>query len=79
MALGTWLTLRERAMLGDSGASLIGGMIGICLVGALGPAGTYLSLAGLIAISLYGEVRSISAAVERVPLLQRLDSLGRVN
>jgi UDP-GlcNAc:undecaprenyl-phosphate GlcNAc-1-phosphate transferase len=79
VALCAWLTLTERAMLGDTGASLIGGMIGVLLVTALSPLGTTLALAVLIAISLYGEFRSISIAIERVPLLQRLDSLGRVN
>jgi UDP-GlcNAc:undecaprenyl-phosphate/decaprenyl-phosphate GlcNAc-1-phosphate transferase len=79
VALCAWLTLTERAMLGDTGASLIGGMIGVLLVTALSPVGVALALVGLIAISLYGEFRSISAAIERVPLLYRLDSLGRVN
>ncbi|HKH22398.1 MAG TPA: hypothetical protein VKA88_02160, partial [Solirubrobacterales bacterium] len=79
VAAASSLTLRERGMLGDSGASLIGGMAGICLATALEGAATWVALAGLIAISLYGEFRSISAAVERVPLLHRLDSLGRVN
>jgi UDP-GlcNAc:undecaprenyl-phosphate GlcNAc-1-phosphate transferase len=79
VAACAWLTLSERAMLGDTGASLIGGMIGVLLVTTLPAAGIAIALAGLIAISLYGEFRSISAAIERVPLLQRLDSLGRVN
>jgi UDP-GlcNAc:undecaprenyl-phosphate/decaprenyl-phosphate GlcNAc-1-phosphate transferase len=78
-ALCAWLTLSERAMLGDTGSSLLGGMIGVLLVTALSPIGTALALAALIVISLYGEFRSISAAIERVPPLQRLDSLGRVN
>jgi UDP-GlcNAc:undecaprenyl-phosphate/decaprenyl-phosphate GlcNAc-1-phosphate transferase len=79
VAVCAWLTLRERAMLGDSGASLIGGMIGILLVTALPAGALWLALALLIAISLYGEFRSISSGIGRVPLLQRLDSLGRVN
>jgi UDP-GlcNAc:undecaprenyl-phosphate/decaprenyl-phosphate GlcNAc-1-phosphate transferase len=79
VAACAWLTLSERAMLGDTGASLVGGMIGILLVTTLSGPGIGLALAGLIAISLYGEFRSISAAIERVPLFQRLDSLGRVN
>ncbi len=79
VAAGAWFTLRERAMLGDSGASLVGGMIGICLVTTLSAPVTYAALAALILISLYGEFRSISAAIGRVPLLERLDSLGRVN
>jgi UDP-GlcNAc:undecaprenyl-phosphate/decaprenyl-phosphate GlcNAc-1-phosphate transferase len=79
VAVGAWFTLRERAMLGDSGASLIGGMIGILLVTTLAAPATYLALTGLIAIALYGEFRSISSAVGRIPLLERLDSLGRSN
>jgi UDP-GlcNAc:undecaprenyl-phosphate GlcNAc-1-phosphate transferase len=79
VAACAWLTLRERAMLGDTGASLIGGMIGVLLATTLSAPGIALALAGLIAISLYGEFRSISAAIERVPLFHRLDSLGRVN
>jgi len=79
VAVGAWLALRERAMLGDSGAGLIGGMIGVLLVTTLSVPALWTALALLIAISLYGEFRSISSAVSRVPLLQRLDSLGRVN
>jgi UDP-N-acetylmuramyl pentapeptide phosphotransferase/UDP-N-acetylglucosamine-1-phosphate transferase len=79
LAAGAWFTLRELAMLGDSGASLVGGMIGICLVTTLSAPATYAALAVLILISLYGEFRSISAAIGRVPLLERLDSIGRVN
>ena len=75
----SWFTLRERAMLGDTGASLIGGMIGILLVTALPPVGLLIAIAALFAISLYGEFRSISAVIGRVPLLERLDSLGRAN
>jgi UDP-GlcNAc:undecaprenyl-phosphate GlcNAc-1-phosphate transferase len=79
VAFSAWLTLRERAMLGDSGASLIGGMIGILLVTTLSAAALWLALGALILISLYGEFRSISSAIERVPLLEQLDSLGRSN
>jgi UDP-N-acetylmuramyl pentapeptide phosphotransferase/UDP-N-acetylglucosamine-1-phosphate transferase len=79
VAFCSWLTLRERAMWGDTGASMIGGMIGVLLVTTLSPLGVGLALAALTAISLYGEFRSLSAAIERVPLLDRLDSLGRVN
>lgn len=76
---GALLTLRERAMLGDSGASLIGAVVAVAAVSALGDRGMAIALLALVAISLYGEFRSISAAIERVPLLHRLDSLGRSN
>jgi UDP-GlcNAc:undecaprenyl-phosphate GlcNAc-1-phosphate transferase len=79
VAVGAWLTLRERAMLGDSGASLIGGMAGVLLVTTLSAPAMWCALALLTAISLYGEFRSIASAIERVPLLERLDSVGRGN
>jgi hypothetical protein len=79
VAVCAWLALSERAMLGDSGASMIGGMIGVLLVTTLPAASLWIALALLIAISLYGEFRSISSAIGSVPLLHRLDSLGRSN
>jgi UDP-GlcNAc:undecaprenyl-phosphate GlcNAc-1-phosphate transferase len=75
----SWLTLRERGMLGDTGASLIGATTGVLAVTALPAAALPPVLAALIAISLYGEFRSLGRAIERVPLLARLDSLGRVS
>ncbi len=79
VAIGAWFTLRERAMLGDSGASLIGAMAGVLLVTTLSVPAMWCALVLLTAISLYGEFRSISSAIERVPLLARLDSVGRGN
>lgn len=69
--------LRERALLGDTGASALGALAGLWLVLTLSTAGQALALAVLIAISLFGELRSISALIERLPLLGQLDSLGR--
>jgi UDP-GlcNAc:undecaprenyl-phosphate GlcNAc-1-phosphate transferase len=69
--------LRERAMLGDSGASLVGGLAGLWLVCALGVGGLGVALLALAIIAVYGEVRSISVLVANVPLLRSLDSIGR--
>jgi UDP-GlcNAc:undecaprenyl-phosphate GlcNAc-1-phosphate transferase len=69
--------LRERAMLGDVGSNLLGAVAGLWLVLALSPTGEAIALAAVIAITLVGEFRSISAIVEKNPLLRRLDSLGR--
>jgi hypothetical protein len=69
--------LRERAMLGDTGASVLGALAGLWLVLCLSTLGQALALAALLAIALYGEFRSLSALVERLPLLRHLDSLGR--
>jgi UDP-GlcNAc:undecaprenyl-phosphate GlcNAc-1-phosphate transferase len=77
VAVGSRFTLGERAMLGDSGASLIGAMIGIWLVTAMSPTALVPALAALIGITIYGELRSISDAIERASMLRRLDALGR--
>ena len=69
--------LRERAMLGDTGANLLGALAGLWLVLTLSGAGQLIALALLAALTLYGELRSISALIDRTPLLRHLDSLGR--
>jgi UDP-N-acetylmuramyl pentapeptide phosphotransferase/UDP-N-acetylglucosamine-1-phosphate transferase len=69
--------LRERAMLGDTGANLLGALAGLWLVLTLSPSGQLVALALLAVITLYGELRSISELVERVPVLRELDSWGR--
>lgn len=69
--------LRERAMLGDTGANLLGALAGLWLVLALSQTGQLIALALLLAVTVYGELRSISALVQRVPLLRGLDSWGR--
>jgi UDP-N-acetylmuramyl pentapeptide phosphotransferase/UDP-N-acetylglucosamine-1-phosphate transferase len=69
--------LRERAMLGDTGANLLGALAGLWLVLTLSGTGQLIALALLVAITLYGELRSISALVERTPGLRALDSWGR--
>jgi UDP-N-acetylmuramyl pentapeptide phosphotransferase/UDP-N-acetylglucosamine-1-phosphate transferase len=69
--------VRERAMLGDTGSNLIGGLAGLWLVLSLSTLGQGIALAVLLAITVYGELRSISTLVERTPVLRHLDSLGR--
>lgn len=69
--------LRERAMLGDTGANLLGALAGLWLVLTLSELGQAIALVLLVLVTVYGELRSITSLVERVPLLRRLDSLGR--
>jgi UDP-GlcNAc:undecaprenyl-phosphate/decaprenyl-phosphate GlcNAc-1-phosphate transferase len=69
--------LRERAMLGDTGANLLGALAGLWLVLTLSGTGQLVALALLAAATVYGELRSISALVERTPGLRELDSWGR--
>jgi len=69
--------VRERAMLGDTGSNLAGGLAGLWLVLTLSTLGLAIALAALLGITIYGEFRSISAFVDRTPLLRQLDSIGR--
>jgi UDP-GlcNAc:undecaprenyl-phosphate/decaprenyl-phosphate GlcNAc-1-phosphate transferase len=69
--------LRERAMLGDTGANVLGALAGLWLVLTLPGSGQLIALALLAAVTIYGEVRSISDFVERTPGLRELDSWGR--
>jgi UDP-GlcNAc:undecaprenyl-phosphate GlcNAc-1-phosphate transferase len=75
--VGAWLTLREQAMLGDTGSNLIGAVAGVWLLTTLGGDARLIALAVVLAITIYGELRSISATVDSVPPLRWLDSLGR--
>ncbi|MBX5470642.1 MAG: hypothetical protein IRZ21_12195, partial [Thermoleophilaceae bacterium] len=71
------LDLRERAMMGDTGSNLVGAVAGLWLVLTLSTAGQAAALAVIALVTVYGEFRSISALIERTPLLRSLDSLGR--
>jgi hypothetical protein len=75
--VGAWLTLGERAMLGDTGSNLVGAVAGVWLLTVLGGDGRLVALAIVLALTIYGELRSISVTIERVPPLRWLDSLGR--
>jgi UDP-GlcNAc:undecaprenyl-phosphate/decaprenyl-phosphate GlcNAc-1-phosphate transferase len=75
--VGAAFTLRERAMLGDTGSNLLGAVAGIWLLTSLDQTGRLIALAIVAAVTVFGEFRSISAVIERVPPLRSLDSLGR--
>ena len=75
---GAALTLRERAMLGDTGSNLLGALAGVALLTALDETGRLIALAVVLALTIYGEFRSISRTIEAVPPLRSLDSLGRI-
>ena len=73
-----WSTLREQAMLGDTGSNLIGALAGVALLETLDETGRLIALALVAVLTIYGEFRSISETIDRVPPLRALDSLGRV-
>jgi UDP-GlcNAc:undecaprenyl-phosphate/decaprenyl-phosphate GlcNAc-1-phosphate transferase len=75
--VGAWLTLDERAMLGDTGSNLIGAIAGVWLLTTLGADARLIALVAVSALTIFGEIRSISATIDSVPPLRWLDSLGR--
>ena len=78
LLVGAALTLRERAMLGDAGANLAGALAGVALLVTLSDDARLIALAIVLALTAYGEFRSISAAIERLPVLRDLDRIGRL-
>jgi UDP-N-acetylmuramyl pentapeptide phosphotransferase/UDP-N-acetylglucosamine-1-phosphate transferase len=64
-------------MLGDTGANLLGALAGMWLVLTLSGTGQLIALVLLAAVTLYGEIRSLSALIDRTPGLRELDSWGR--
>jgi UDP-GlcNAc:undecaprenyl-phosphate/decaprenyl-phosphate GlcNAc-1-phosphate transferase len=78
VAIGAALTLRERSMLGDMGSNLIGALAGVSLLVTLDDTGRLVALAIVAALTSYGEFRSISETIDRVPPLRWLDSIGRL-
>jgi hypothetical protein len=76
--IGAWFTLREQAMLGDTGSNLVGAVAGVWLLTTLAPDARLIALVIVAGLTIYGELRSISATIESVPPLRWLDSLGRV-
>ncbi|MFI5025722.1 MAG: hypothetical protein ACHQCI_03095 [Solirubrobacterales bacterium] len=75
--VGGWFTLRERAMLGDTGSNLVGAIAGVWLLTTLGADARLVALLAVGGLTIYGELRSISTTIESVPPLRWLDSLGR--
>jgi hypothetical protein len=76
LVLGAY-DLRERCMLGDTGANLMGALVGMWVVLGFGPAGEWAAIGLAAALTIFGEFRSFSATIDRFPPLRALDSLGR--
>jgi UDP-N-acetylmuramyl pentapeptide phosphotransferase/UDP-N-acetylglucosamine-1-phosphate transferase len=69
--------LRERVMLGDAGANVVGAALGVGVVVSCGPGVRTVVLVVLVALNLISEVVSFSAVIDRVPPLRAADRLGR--
>lgn len=69
--------LRERLMLGDTGANVLGGTLGLSVVLVAEPSTRAITLAVVAALNVASELVSFSAVIDRVPPLRWFDRLGR--
>jgi UDP-GlcNAc:undecaprenyl-phosphate GlcNAc-1-phosphate transferase len=69
--------LAARAMMGDVGANVLGGLLGLFAATHLKPAGQLSALLLLVGLHIYTEQRSLSELIADVPLLHWLDNWGR--
>ena len=70
--------LREHLMLGDTGANVLGAVLGLAVVLDVGRGPRNFVLIGLILLTIAAEMVSFSAVIDRVPILRRFDALGRL-
>ena len=69
--------LKEQYMLGDTGANLLGGILGFYGVVVLQPIAKGFLFVSLLTFQFFAEFYSLSGFIEQVPWLKRLDMLGR--
>lgn len=75
--LALWPDLRERAMLGDGGANLLGFATGVGLYIALPSWGVAVGAAVAVALNVVAETVTFSRVIDSIPPLRWLDRLGR--
>jgi UDP-N-acetylmuramyl pentapeptide phosphotransferase/UDP-N-acetylglucosamine-1-phosphate transferase len=68
--------LQEQAMLGDTGANVLGAAVGLAAVLTLDPAPTVALLVALLALNVLSEWVSFSAVIDRTGPLRWFDRLG---
>jgi UDP-N-acetylmuramyl pentapeptide phosphotransferase/UDP-N-acetylglucosamine-1-phosphate transferase len=69
--------LRERVMLGDTGANVLGAVLGLGVVLDVGRGSRNAILVALIVLNVAAELVSFSAVIERLAPLRAFDGLGR--
>jgi hypothetical protein len=69
--------LREMTMLGDAGSNALGAVLGFGSVSRSRGRGRWVAVAGLAALTAFGERRSLGRLIEQTPVLRALDGLGR--
>jgi UDP-N-acetylmuramyl pentapeptide phosphotransferase/UDP-N-acetylglucosamine-1-phosphate transferase len=73
-----WPDLRERGMLGDSGANLLGFLAGAEIVRRLPEPWLPVAAAVVVALNLLAETVTFSRTIEAIPPLRWFDRLGRL-
>jgi len=71
--------LRERLMLGDTGANVVGAVLGLAVVLGLDEPARLAVLAVVVLLNVAAELVSFSAVIDRTPPLRALDHWGRPN
>ncbi|MBE0448404.1 MAG: glycosyltransferase, partial [Actinobacteria bacterium] len=69
--------LKEEIMLGDTGSNILGGILGFCMAATFDWDVKLPVIALLAILQALTEKYSISAIIERTPILEYLDNLGR--
>lgn len=70
--------LRERVMLGDTGAGLLGAVLGVAAVAEVGRFGLVVLLVVLLGLTLASEAVSFTRFIDAVPPLRFIDRWGRM-
>jgi hypothetical protein len=70
--------VRERGMLGDGGANLLGFVLGIALYQRLSIVGLAVALTAIVALHLLAETVTLSRVIRAVLPLRWFDDLGRI-
>jgi len=70
--------LRERLMLGDTGANVLGAVLGLAIVLGTGPGARTVALLAVATLNVAGELVSFSRLIDAVPPLRALDRAGRL-
>jgi UDP-N-acetylmuramyl pentapeptide phosphotransferase/UDP-N-acetylglucosamine-1-phosphate transferase len=71
--------VREHLMLGDTGANVLGAVLGLAVVLDVSRGPRNVILVALIVLNLAAEIVSFSRVIERVPPLRWFDRLGRTD
>jgi UDP-GlcNAc:undecaprenyl-phosphate GlcNAc-1-phosphate transferase len=78
-AVALWFDLKERAMLGDGGANLLGFTIGLCLYLVLPGWGVLLAAIVVVGMNAIAETITLSSVIDAAPPLRWFDGLGRLS